>query len=319
MKRKQILFMVLLISGCILCSCSSTNDLPKDISEKLLISIEPATVTKDFLKDIAVKITNNSEETIIAGEEYTLQIIDEANQFKNIPLNIIQNDLGIPISSGNNHVFHYDLSEFVTADVDTVYYIKKSVYINQTEYELTSSFSFVGAASSKTVVPPKANKDIEMDDNKPTVDIDLAKQIDSQKKGDSKMGNKPTVDIDSAKQIDSQKTTDNILSLSDQIEMRCTQDDSGNINVIITNNTDYEIMAGEEYQLQKFNRKKLEDIPISMIWNDFGVSIPAGESYTFQYDVSAAIVLERDISYRIIKSVYYNQTKMDLTCDFQYK
>lgn len=340
MERKHRLFILLIILSCTLCSCSSKGnsdncsnvqihnmDLAQQnkdsikntvntecISEQVIMSIEPGTITKDSLKDITVKIVNNYEEPIIVGEQYILQIVDEINQFKDIPIDLPQNDLGISISSGDCHIFYYDLSELVTEDIERVYYIKKSAYINQIEYELTSSFNYVKETSLETISPNKINKD-DVRDTK----VDAKKQMYSPKKGDGKVDNKPSADIDSAKQMDSQKLTDNIMNFSSQIKIECIQDNTEKITVIITNNSDYEITVGEEYRLQKLNDEKWEEIPISIIWNDLGISIPPGKSHSFQYEFNTVVTLEKEASYRIIKSVYYNQTKMDLICNFKYK
>lgn len=131
--------------------------------------------------------------------------------------------------------------------------------------------------------------------------------------------NLPSVDIDSASQINSQRSKEHITSLKDQISMSAVMDSSGNLNVTIINNSDTIITFGNEYQLQKLEDNSWKDIPLSIVFTDIGIEVASGESYDFQYPIGTLTALESNTIYRIIKNVYINQSNFELTASFEVK
>ncbi|MDR2888730.1 MAG: hypothetical protein LBV33_02695 [Lachnospiraceae bacterium] len=102
-----------------------------------------------------------------------------------------------------------------------------------------------------------------------------------------------------------------------QLEMNLTQADDGGFDVVILNNSDKEIMAGEDYRIERLNGDEWEEIPLSVVWYSVGIIIPAGESHSFHYDRDDVINFEEGVHYRIVKAVYLEQDKIELSCAIQ--
>lgn len=253
-------------------------------------------------ENIDVTIKNNSSTEIIVGEEYKLQ---KANGkiWEDIPLSVTWNDLGIIIPAGGSYTFHYDLNMVPDFENDKSYRIIKTVHAGEEQYEAADIFEIKEETES---AQEKIEKTDAGENSKP--------ETNAADNGEKSMNNIPSVDTDSARQVISQK--ENSVDISSQLIISVEVVGGNGINVTIFNNSTEQIMVGEEYKLQKANGEAWEDIPLSIAWNDLGIEISAGNSYTFRYDLSAVLLGEEQASYRIIKSVYANQTKYDISSIF---
>lgn len=91
--------------------------------------------------------------------------------------------------------------------------------------------------------------------------------------------------------------------------------DAGRIEVIISNDSDLTVTAGDVYQLQKLNNNVWEEVRITTVYTDIGIEIKPGDQYCFSYNLEN-IVMEDKGTFRVIKSVYSNQREIKLMATF---
>ncbi|MDR2043820.1 MAG: hypothetical protein LBQ15_05515 [Clostridium sp.] len=262
-----------------------------DPPEQLIITVEPGTVTPDKLNDVTVTVTNPFDTTATTGEAYGLQRAEDS-RWADIPFDQSYHDLAILLPPGGSHVFHEDWTKWMADQDSGTYRIRKHVSMDGSAYEIFGTFEFVQDAAS-------------------------SHNGEETREGDTATDGLPSVDTDSAQQISSQKTETDVSALSAQITMDAVLDPSGKLTVVVTNHSDAEVLSGERFGLQKSTEENVwTDVPLSVVFRDLGIPVPPGKSQTSQYDIPALTALESGASYRIVKSVYYNQAELLLTAAF---
>lgn len=122
----------------------------------------------------------------------------------------------------------------------------------------------------------------------------------------------PAVDTSSSQDLNPQKDNPTDTSWQEKISMTATADASGAVTVTITNDSDQTITAGEAYELQRLEGTDWTDVPLSLVFTDVGIDIPAGGNHDFEYTMS----LEAGSTYQVIKKVYVDQSEQTLTASF---
>jgi len=90
--------------------------------------------------NIDVTITNNSNVSISADEQYKIQKSNGV-EWVDIPLSVTWIDWLINIPPDGSHTFHYDIGEILSGDdKPTQYRIIKSVFVEQQKYDLFGTF-----------------------------------------------------------------------------------------------------------------------------------------------------------------------------------
>lgn len=128
---------------------------------------------------------------------------------------------------------------------------------------------------------------------------------------DTKSVEEPTADTDSAQQIAGQQSDVNV---SDALSLKLsgstfTVESLKNVTVTIVNDSDYEVTGGDRYDLEKNKNGQWVSVPLSFAWNDIGIIIPAHSSHDFECDLSRVTSYETGTSYRLVKTVSYDQTE----------
>ena len=164
------------------------------------------------------------------------------------------------------------------------------------------------------------SKELSTTFNEPIVSEETTMDMNSKDNEEKRIiDNIPTIDINSKNQINAQKPNENVSNLKMELSMTATANFPGDIIVIITNNSEKKIITGEEYQLQKWNGKSWVDIPLFLVFSDIGIDIAPGKSHEFRYSIGNLVSLETDITYRIVKKAYVNQSEVILTASFKIK
>lgn len=142
-----------------------------------------------------------------------------------------------------------------------------------------------------------------------------------QEGGDETERKYPIADTDSANQIAQSNSEDVIEDISDKVEIQLNtadidKDYLNNVTVTIINNSDYDIVSSEKFTLQKRVTDGWEQIPLSLVWNDLGITIMHGQSYDFTYDLNSMNIVEENTMYRIVKNINVNQKEYELYAEF---
>lgn len=111
----------------------------------------------------------------------------------------------------------------------------------------------------------------------------------------------------------------NPSELDGKVSMTVSADAAGSIDITITNNSDVDIDMGEDFSLQKMDSETWKDIPLSLSYADILIVISPNESHKFHYDIGNAVVLESNVTYRIVKSVSAGQTNHSVFASFEIK
>lgn len=149
--------------------------------------------------------------------------------------------------------------------------------------------------------------------------IDSSVLSESNMVSDNDENGKPTVDEDSVLQIQQQMDNNEIALSGISMTINpsdCNVEALSRASVTIINNSEYDIVCGDEYELQKKVDDKWENIPLSIAWNDVGITVKNNEQHEFIYDLRKVADYENGIEYRIVKTVYYNQQSCILYSEF---
>lgn len=116
------------------------ENIEEDVSNQIKINLTNSSIEAKSLENISVIVTNDSKYDITTGEQYWVSKLN-GEQWEEIPVNIVWNDLGIQIKAGSSHEFNYNLSLIGNFEKDVKYCITKKVYVNQKEYTLSTDFT----------------------------------------------------------------------------------------------------------------------------------------------------------------------------------
>lgn len=119
----------------------------------------------------------------------------------------------------------------------------------------------------------------------------------------------------SSNETNAQKDNPTDTSWQEKVSMTATADASGAVTVTITNDSDQTITAGEAYELQRLEGSDWVDVPLSLVFTDEGIDIPAGGNHDFEYTMS----LDAGSTYQVIKQVYVDQAERTLTASFTFQ
>lgn len=118
------------------------NVLPESTEQQFLNQV---TMMAEFSSEkstgsIDVTITNNSNVSISADEQYKIQKSNGV-EWVDIPLSVTWIDWLIEIPPDGSYIFHYDIGEILSGDdKPTQYRIIKSVLVEQRKYDLFDTF-----------------------------------------------------------------------------------------------------------------------------------------------------------------------------------
>lgn len=130
----------------------------------------------------------------------------------------------------------------------------------------------------------------------------------------------PGISTDAAiEDLPNETTAENLRdesSSDDKIIMEVkVTDEASRIEVIISNYSDFTVIAGDVYQLQKLNNNVWEEVRITTVYTDIGIEIKPEDQYCFSYNLEN-IVMEDNGTFRVIKNVYSNQREIKLIASF---
>lgn len=93
-------------------------------------------------------------------------------------------------------------------------------------------------------------------------------------------------------------------------------DPAGKVEATIFNGSDSVITAGYVYRLQQWKEDSWKEIQITTVYPDIGIEISPENQYHFSYDLETFVRGSKG-TFRILKSVYANQSEIRLEATFE--